>query len=473
MDRETGDSGKLREGIPMSDKEQIQQEKREARRRRRVRNQVVAYVVLVALILAAAAGTVYGGNYLTKNSIGFGKGDGAGGADDQQGGSEDQDRQDAIDDIFGSEEAIPTPEPTPEPTPAVPEQTPEERLDEIVNVQIEGMPLEDKVAGLFIVTPETITGVGTAVQAGDGTRQALSEHPVGGLVYFKKNIQSEDQLRQMLTNTASYAEYPLFLAVDEEGGQVARVGSSGIGPKVDGAGDIGATGDAGNAYQAGVSIGSTLAGLGFNLDFAPVADLANVEGSVMEGRSYGSEAGSVSGFVASMTSGLRDQGVTACLKHFPGIGSSTKDTHEGMASTDRTAEQFRAEEFAVFAAGINAGAEMVMVSHMAAPSLTGNNEPCIFSEELVTGMLREELAFDGVIITDAMNMAAISDYYGADEAAVMAVLAGCDMLLMPEDYEKAYNGILAAIQEGHISEERINDSLRRIYRIKFAGKIEE
>ena len=469
MDRETGDSGKLREGIPMSDKEQIQQEKREARRRRRVRNQVVAYVVLVALILAAAAGTVYGVNYLTKNSIGFGKGDGAGGADDQQGGSEDQDRQDAIDDIFGSEEAIPTPEPTP----AVPEQTPEERLDEIVNVQIEGMPLEDKVAGLFIVTPETITGVGTAVQAGDGTRQALSEHPVGGLVYFKKNIQSEDQLRQMLTNTASYAEYPLFLAVDEEGGQVARVGSSGIGPKVDGAGDIGATGDAGNAYQAGVSIGSTLAGLGFNLDFAPVADLANVEGSVMEGRSYGSEAGSVSGFVASMTSGLRDQGVAACLKHFPGIGSSTKDTHEGMASTDRTAEQFRAEEFAVFAAGINAGAEMVMVSHMAAPSLTGNNEPCIFSEELVTGVLREELAFDGVIITDAMNMAAISDYYGADEAAVMAVLAGCDMLLMPEDYEKAYNGILAAIQEGHISEERINDSLRRIYRIKFAGKIEE
>lgn len=155
MDRETGDSGKLREGIPMSDKEQIQKEKREARRRRRVRNQVVAYVVLVALILAAAAGTVYGVNYLTKNSIGFGKGDGAGGADDQQGGSEDQDRQDAIDDIFGSEEAIPTPEPTPEPTPAVPEQTPEERLDEIVNVQIEGMPLEDKVAGLFIVTPET------------------------------------------------------------------------------------------------------------------------------------------------------------------------------------------------------------------------------------------------------------------------------------------------------------------------------
>lgn len=457
----------------MSDKEQIQQEKREARRRRRVRNQVTAYVVLVVLILAAAAGTVYGVNYLTKNNIGFGKDDGPDGSGDQQGGQDNQDKQGIIEGMLGSEEAIATPEPSPEPTPEVVEPTPEERLEEIVNVYIEGMTLEDKVAGLFIVTPEAVTGVGTAVQAGDGTREALSKHGVGGLVYFKKNIQSEDQLRQMLTNTASYAKHPLFLAVDEEGGQVARVGSSGIGPKVDGAGDIGATGDAGNAYQAGVSIGSTLAGLGFNLDFAPVADLANVEGSVMEGRSYGSDAASVSGFVTSMTSGLREQGIAACLKHFPGIGSSTKDTHEGMASTDRTAEQFQAEEFTVFAAGIDAGAEMVMVSHMAAPSLTGNNEPCIFSEELVTGVLREELGFKGVIITDAMNMAAISDYYGADEAAVMAVLAGCDMLLMPEDYEKAYNGILAAIGEGHISEERVNDSLRRIYRIKFADKIEE
>lgn len=474
MDRETGNSGRLRERIPMSDKEQMQQEKREARRKRRVRNQVAAYVTLVLLILAAAAGTVYGVGFLTKG--GFGKGDGQDGAGDQQGGSENQDKQEAIESLFGSEETIPTPEPTPDPTPEptpVPELTPEQRLEEIVDVQIGGMALEDKVAGLFIVTPEAITGVGTAVQAGDGTRQALSEHAVGGLIYFKKNIQSEEQLRQMLANTASYAKYPLFLAVDEEGGQVARVGSSGIGPKVEGAGDIGAAGDAAKAYEAGVSIGGTLAGLGFNLDFAPVADLANVEGSVMEGRSYGSDAAVVSVFVESMTRGLREQGISACLKHFPGIGSSTKDTHQGMASTDRTAEQFRAEEFVAFSAGMDAGADMVMVSHMAAPSLTGNNEPCIFSEELVTEVLREELGFKGVIITDAMNMAAISDYYGADEAAVMAVLAGCDMLLMPEDYEKAYNGILAAVREGHISEERIDDSLRRIYRIKFAGKIEE
>ena len=139
------------------------------------------------------------------------------------------------------------------------------------------MPLEDKVAGLFVVTPEAITGVGTCIQAGDGTKQALEENPVGGLVYFAKNIQSEEQLKEMLGNTALYAKYPLFIAVDEEGGSVARVGSS-IGPRVDSAETIAATGNPENAYQAGVTIGTAPHGLGFNVDFAPVADLANVEG---------------------------------------------------------------------------------------------------------------------------------------------------------------------------------------------------
>ena len=309
------------------------------------------------------------------------------------------------------------------------------------------------------------------VQAGDGTKQALEENPVGGLVYFAKNIQSEEQLKEMLGNTALYAKYPLFIAVDEEGGSVARVGSS-IGPRVDSAETTAATGNPENAYQAGVTIGTALHGLGFNVDFAPVADLANVEGSVMQGRSYGTDASEVSGFVTSMVRGLQEQRVSACLKHFPGIGSTTQDTHDGRASSDRTEAQFWAEELAVFQAGIDGGADMVMVSHMAAPALTGNNDPGIFSRVLVTNILREQMGFEGVIITDAMNMSAITEYYAADEASIMAVLAGCDMLLMPEDYEKAYTGVLEAVRNGNIDEERINDSLRRIYRIKYADMAE-
>ncbi len=438
-----------------------QQDRREARRKKRLRSQIMVYTVFLLVILALGTGIGYGVYALMENR--------------KASEEKEQDNQELIEEMLATEENLPsiepTPDPTPEPTPEVVEPTREERLDAYVDERIAQMPLEDKVAGLFVVRPEAITGVGTAVQAGDGTRQALEANPVGGLIYFDQNIQSEAQLKEMLENTARYAKYPLFLAVDEEGGTVSRIGSS-IGPKTDSAGAIGETGNPENAYQAGAAMGTALYGLGFNVDFAPVADLANVEGSIMEGRAYGSDVSVVSSFVNAMVRGLQEQKVSACLKHFPGMGSATEDTHDGKVSTDRTAEQFWAEELAVFQAGINEGADMVMVSHMAASALTGDNEPSIFSQTLVTGILREQMGFQGVIITDALDMGAISQYYAADEASIMAVLAGCDMLLMPEDYEKAYTGVLEAVRSGNIDEERINDSLRRIYRIKYADMVQ-
>lgn len=429
-----------------------QEEKRELRRKRRQRNQIAAYLTVIVLIIVVAVGIVFGVRALTA------------------GNSEKvEEQQNKVEEAIGTEETIVVPEPTEQ----VVELTPEQKLDEIVNAGIEVMPLEDKVAGLFVVTPESITGVSTAVQAGEGTQKALSQYAVGGIVYFGKNMQSEEQLKRMIDNTQLYTKYPLFIAVDEEGGSVSRVAEAGIGTKVDSAQTIGQTGDANNAYTAGNTIGSYLTGLGFNLDFAPVADLANAEGSVMEKRAYGSDAAAVSPFVTSMMQGLEEQKVTACVKHFPGIGSTTADTHDGLATTDRSAEDFRANEFVVFQNAIDAGANMIMVGHMSAPALAGDNTPSSLSSAVVTDILRNELNFRGVIITDAMNMAAISNYYGADEAAIMALKAGCDMILMPEDFEKAYNGVLEAVRNGTISEERINDSLRRIYRIKYADKIEQ
>ena len=277
----------------------------------------------------------------------------------------------------------------------------------------------------------------------------------------------------MVSNTKLYSNYPLFIAVDEEGGSVSRLAEAGLGTKVDAAQAIAQTGDAGNAYQAGGTIGQYLAEYGFNLNFAPVADLANVDNSVIGSRSFGADAATVSPYVTSMMQGLAEHKVTACIKHFPGIGSSTQDTHNGLASTDRTAEEFRANEFAVFQAAIDEGADMIMVSHMSAPALAGDGTPCSLSEAVVTGILRNELGFKGVIITDALNMSAISEYYTSEQAAVNALRAGCDMLLMPENFEEAYNGVLKAVQDGVISEERIDDALRRIYRIKYADRVEE
>lgn len=433
--------------------ENNQQERREARRKRRQRNQIAAYVTVIGLLIVLALGIVFGVQYLT-----------------QMAKEQDEVQQDKVEEIFATEETIEVPEETP--TETVVELTPEQKLDQIVNAGIEVMPLEDKVAGLFVVTPEAITGVSTAIKAGDGTREALAKYAVGGIVYFSKNIQSEEQLKEMIDNTKLYSKYPLFIAVDEEGGSVSRVANGGIGTKVDAAQTIGETGDSNNAYQAGSTIGSYLSGIGFNLDFAPVADINNVDGSALGNRAYGTDAAAVAPFVTSMMQGIQEQKVTACLKHFPGIGSSVQDTHDGMATTDRTAEEFRANEFTVFQAGIDAGADMIMVGHLSAPALTGDNTPCSLSSAVVTDILRNEMNYDGVIISDALNMSAITEYYESDQAAIHALRAGCDMLLMPENFEKAYNGVIQAVQDGTISEERINDSLRRIYRIKYADKIE-
>lgn len=430
-------------------------ERREARRRRRKRSQFLAYATVIVLIALLAAGIVFSVRMLT--------------ARNQEIRQEEQEQQNKIDEIFAAEPSIP--EPKPEPVDTVVEPTPEQKLDEIVDAAIAEMSLEDRVAGLFIVTPEAITGVGTAVQAGEGTQKALEKYPVGGLVYFKKNIRSEEQLKTMIANSKQYASYPLFIAVDEEGGSVARLAEAGLGTKVKAAQAIGETGDANNAYTAAQTIGQYLGDYGFNLNFAPVADLNNISKSAIGNRSYGSDADLVSTFVSSAVLGFKEQGVSVCLKHFPGIGSTAKDTHDGIAVTERTKEQFEAEEFKVFQAGIDAGADMIMVGHMAAPSLTGDNTPCSLSKQLITDILRNEMNFDGVVITDSLSMKAVTDYHAADEAAIQALRAGCDMILMPEDFEKAYNGVLQAVQEGTISEERVNDSLRRIYRIKYKDKI--
>lgn len=452
-DREQIEKERQQEETQQS-REELLLKKREVRRRRRMRNQVVAYTAVVALIAAFAVGIVVG----VRELMATGKAN-----------TESQKQQDVVQGLLGQEETLEEPEPTE----VIAEMTQDQKLDEIVNAAIEVMPLEDKVAGLFVVTPENITGVGTAVQAGEGTKQALSQYRVGGIVYFAKNMKSKEQLAEMIANTTLYSSYPLFIAVDEEGGSVSRVAGAGIAEGVDSAQKIAETGNTDNAYQAGITVGGYLSDLGFNLDFAPVADIANVEGNTLKDRSYGADAATVAPYVTAMLEGLEERGVSACLKHFPGIGSSTADTHDGMATTDRTLEEFRAEEFTVFQAGIDAGVDMIMVSHIAAPALTGDNTPCSLSSAVVTDLLRNELDFEGVIITDALNMSAITDYYEADEAAVLALRAGCDMILMPDDFEKAYNGVLQAVRDGTISEERINDSLRRIYRIKYADRVEE
>ena len=345
-----------------------------------------------------------------------------------------------------------------------------EAVDRGIQAQIENMSLEEKVAQLFMVRPEDLTGVSVAVQAGDTTREALEQYPVSGMVYFSQNIESEDQLRTMIENTKSYSKYPLWIGVDEEGGSlVARVAGSGIMdvPTYPDMIEIGNSGDLQAAYEVGSGIGSYLSDLGFNLDFAPVADvLTNPDNPAIGVRSFGPDAQLDAQMVAQVVQGLQETGVSACVKHFPGHGDTDSDSHEGQTVSNRTLEELRAEEFLPFQAGIDAGVDFVMVGHISLPEVTGDMTPSSLSEQVVTGLLREELGYDGIVVTDSMQMQAITQFYSPSEAAVQAIQAGVDLILLPQDFQSAYEGVLAAVNDGTLSEERIDASLERIWKVK-------
>ncbi len=337
-----------------------------------------------------------------------------------------------------------------------------------VDQLMQGMSLEEKIWQMMFVTPEDICKIDTVIQAGETTKQALQDYPIGGFIYFAKNIENREQLSQMLKNTASYSKIPPFLAIDEEGGRVSRLGDANIGTTLHPPmAEIGATKDPKKAEEVGITLGKELTELGFNTDFAPVSDILAVETNQDIGdRSFGTDPDLVAEMVAAQVKGMQDQNLSATLKHFPGCGSTEANTHVESGSSVRTLEEMRNAEFLPFQAGIDAGADFVMVAHMSAPNITGDETPAILSSQIVTDLLREELNFQKVIITDAMNMGAITSVYTPEDAAVKAVNAGVDMLLMSQNVHKAVDAIKKAVESGKIPESRIDESVLRILTLK-------
>lgn len=428
-------------------------DRREYRRARRKRNQLIAIIVVVVVGLAIVVGGIFGVTRIMKT------------LNDKK---HTEELQAQLEELAEAEPAV-----VEAPVEEEPEElTSDDYLNQIADTCISEMSLENKVAGLFMVTPEALTGVDTVIQAGDTTKQKLSEYPVGGLVYFSKNIQSADQLKEMLQTTSNTMIYPVFLAVDEEGGSVARVAGAGLADNVGDMSEIGSTCDPEKAKEVGTTIGTYLSELGFNVDFAPVADVASAEDAAIGKRSFGSDPNVVGTMVAAEVQGLQESGVSACLKHFPGIGDTTADTHEESVMSEKTLEDMQQTDLPAFQSGIDAGADFVMVSHISLPNVTGDETPSSLSGTIINDLLRNQLGYDGIVVTDALNMSAITDSYSSAEAAVKAIEAGADMLLMPENFEEAYQGLLEAVQNGTISEDRINESLKRIYRVKYRDRIE-
>lgn len=333
------------------------------------------------------------------------------------------------------------------------------------------MTLDEKLWQLFFVTPEAITKVETATLAGEATKAAIESQPVGGLVYFAKNLENRAQTVTLLENSQSYSKIPLFLGVDEEGGTVSRLKTSGL--DIDtGVGtmqSIGETADPAAAYAAGQEIAGNLHALGFNLDFAPVTDVSSGKNAAIGSRSFGTDPELCASMAGIISNALTDGGVIPCLKHFPGYGGAAADDHEGSVTVDKTLEELESCDLIPYRrllAGQNV--PFIMVTHLSYPALTGGDTPADLSSEIVTDLLRNKLGYSNVIITDSHQMASITDHYTSAEAAVAAIAAGCDMVLMPEDLQEAFDGLKAAVEDGALTEARIDESVRRILTVKAA-----
>lgn len=343
-----------------------------------------------------------------------------------------------------------------------------------VDERIGAMTLEQKVAQLFIVTPEALVeGVSQVTQAGDMTREGVTAHPVGGIVYFAQNLLDPEQTTTMLANVKQFyadaGNVAPFIAVDEEGGTVVRVadneafGAQDVGD----ASALGSAGDTEAAKRAAEQIADYLMPLGFNLDFAPVADVVDpLRSDTMGLRSFSSDAAVAADMVRAEVEGFRDKKMLCCAKHFPGIGAAAGDSHEGAITIEATNEELETVDLVPFRAAIEAGVPMIMVGHVSLPNIVGDSTPAPLSSAVVQGMLRDSLGYTGIIVTDSLSMGAITDYYTPEEAAVAALKAGCDIPLMPERLDEAYQGVLSAVQVGELTEERLDESLTRILTAK-------
>lgn len=341
--------------------------------------------------------------------------------------------------------------------------------------EIPDLTLREKVGRLFIVRPESLEpairydsdaelppyrlqAVSAAMRARAG------QYPAGGILLYGHNIADPAQLRRFTSDLHALPGTPL-LCIDEEGGRVSRIAGNPAFdvPRFESAAALAAAGDAQAVFEAASAIGSYLKDYGFDIDFAPVADVnTNPQNIIIGPRAFSDDPQTAAPLVAAFIRGLAAAGIAGCLKHFPGHGDTLADTHLGHAFTTKTWPEMSACEMIPFRAGIDAGAPLVMVAHIAAPAVTGDDLPASLSPAVLTEKLRGELGYGGLIITDALEMGAVSRRFGPGEAAVRALLAGADLLLCPQDYCAAFDAVLEAVRSGRIPEARLDASLRRL-----------
>ena len=347
----------------------------------------------------------------------------------------------------------------------------------VIESQLASMTLEEKVGQMFIVRPEALDTVCWTmdkiqsrgiVAVTDSMRLKALKYPMGGVIILDHNIVDPQQLTQFTKDIHALPGKPLIY-IDEEGGRVLRLANN---PtfnlmKEPSLQSLAAMGKTSTVYEAGMYIGSYLAKYGIDVDLAPVADVnTNPYNVVIGDRAFSTDPNVAAPMVKNFIKGLQRTGVIGCIKHFPGHGDTQSDTNYGYAMSRKSWEEIKNCEMIPFRAGIKAGAKLVLVAHISLPNVLKTNIPASMSPAILQDKLRGEMGYDGVIMTDSMGMGAIIKQYAVQDACIMAIKAGADVLLCVPDYPTVFNAVVSAVRSGEIPESRIDESVRRILTLK-------
>lgn len=335
---------------------------------------------------------------------------------------------------------------------------PIDAFEEKINTLMCNMSLEEKIAQMLIISYDGDTADETL------TAEISSVKP-GGFILFDKNITTYENTKKLVNTLQSLSDIPMIISIDQEGGSVQRMNAL-TDPSATYIPDmysLGSMRDKLLAEKVGKVMAEEMRTIGINTVFGPVLDvIPDVENSFIARRSFGTDAAVVSEIANSLAYGLEQNKVVPVYKHFPGHGDTKTDSHTELPVINKSLQELEAREFVPFKTAIKRGAKIIMIGHIALPAVTGDNTPATLSKYVVTDILKVKLGYNGLVVTDALNMEALTDNYSEEEIYIKAVEAGCDLLLMPEDSAKAVE-----IIKNNISVERIDQSVRKILNYKY------
>lgn len=339
----------------------------------------------------------------------------------------------------------------------------DKKYNKEIKSRLKKMTIDEKIGQLIIAGFDGIT-------VNDELQSLILEKYIGGVILFSKNVESASQvvaLNNEIKEINKVNKSPIFISVDEEGGLVSRMPSEF--KDIPTNSDIAKYDDEDLSYNIGKVIGEEISSLGFNMDFAPVLDInSNPDNPVIGNRSFGDNEAIVSKLGIATMKGLKDSNIIATVKHFPGHGDTSVDSHVGLPVVENDLERLKSFELVPFQKAIDEGVDMVMVSHIMLPKID-ENDPATLSKTIVTDILRKDMNYNGVVVTDDMTMGAIINNYDIGEAAVKSINAGVDIVMVCHQYEnvtKVIDAIKEAVNNGSITEERIDKSVERILKLK-------